>query len=124
MDNLKANIVINARILDKFKGSVRIVDKRYWAGIPAIDAKILEKLRAKLPEIVGDKEIAEMYDFAVVAPTREFSKDFKDLGIKEFSVRIKELKSVRGIPVSWHLLKNAGLDYNKINVVLVPKAVR
>ena len=27
MDNLKANIVINARILDKFKGSVRIVDK-------------------------------------------------------------------------------------------------
>lgn len=42
MDNLKANIVINARILDKFKGSVRIVDKRYWAGIPAIDAKILE----------------------------------------------------------------------------------
>lgn len=124
MGNSNEHIVINARVLEKFKGSVRIIDKKYWAGIPAIDAKLLEKLRTKLPQVIGDKEIASMYDFAVVAPTREFSKDFKDLGIKEFSVRIKELKSVRGIPVPWYLLRDAGFDYNKINVILVPKAVR
>lgn len=115
-------IVVTPKVLELFGGTARIIDRRYWIGLRRIDKDILKQLQSRLPEVFNNKEISSSYDVAVVSTTRVYSKDFKDLGIKEFAPRYKELHNVRGIPVPWYLLKKAGFDYNKINVVLVPKA--
>jgi len=120
MEPKKNDVIVSKEILNLFKNSVRIVDKRHLAGIFPINPELLERLRKKLPELF-DESILKKYDIAIGYQGKAMKADFLRFGIDELDKRIVKNIIIQGIPVPWQLLKKANLYDEKFNIYLTPK---
>jgi hypothetical protein len=120
MKTTKEDIVLSKEVLNLFKNNVRIIDKKHLSGIIAIDIHMIERLKKVLPEMF-DESIMKKYDISIGYTGKDIKKDFAQMGIEYNEKRIIEHIRLIGIPVPWQLLKKAGIDNQKFNVVLTPK---
>lgn len=117
----KRDIIVSKELLNLFKNSVRIIDKKHLAGIWPVDLQQLRKLKELLPEIFLDKAIMKKYDLAIGYQGKTVKNDLQKLGVDLVDTRIINDIFIHGIPVPWHLLRKAGIDYKKYNFYLTPK---
>jgi hypothetical protein len=115
------DIVVSKEILGLFKNSVRIIDRKHLAGMWPVDARQLIKLKDMLPQLFLDENIMKKYDLAIGYNGKTVKKDLPKLGVELVEDRIINDIFIHGIPVPWHLLRKAGIDYKKFDIVLTPK---
>jgi hypothetical protein len=121
---LKGNdIIVSKDVLKLFKNSVRVIDDWHLQGIIAIDPSMLIKLQKVLPEMFG-KNILEKYSISIAYKGKDIKKDFHKAGFAFNEERLIDKIYLAGIPVSWQLLKKAGIDHKKFDVLLSPKNMR
>ena len=113
------DIIVSKEVLKLFKNTVRVVDNWHTTGIVATEPKILSRMQKFLPEMF-DESIMKKYDIAIGYKGKEIKNDFARLGM-EFPERFTDKILICGIPVPWQLLKKAGIDHQKFNVILTPK---
>lgn len=114
------DIIVSKEILNLFKNNVRIIDKRHLAGMWPVDVFMLKRLQDLLPQMF-DKNILEKYDLAIGYKGKDIKGDFAKAGIKYVDDRIINHILIHGIPVPWQLLKKAGIDHQKFEVVLTQR---
>lgn len=114
------DIMVSKEVLKLFKNSVRVIDFWRTQGIVAVDPKILVKLQKVLPEMF-DKSILDKYNISIAYKGKEIKKDFAKMGFEFKEERFIDKIQLGGIPVSWQLLKKAGIDHQKFDVLLTPK---
>jgi len=121
---LKGNdIIVSKDVLKLFKNSVRVIDDWHLQGIIAIDPSMLIKLQKVLPEMFG-KNILEKYSISIAYKGKDIKRDFINAGFEFKEERFIDKIHLAGIPVSWQLLKKAGIDHKKFDVLLAPKNMR
>lgn len=121
MAAFKKDLTIPKELLNLFKNSARIVEKKKLAGFWPPDLQILKELEKSLPELFANEAIMKKYDVAVTYTGRAMKNDLKKMGLLFNEERIVKDFFVHGIPVPWQLLKKAGINHQKIGVILVPK---
>ena len=115
------DIVVSKEILGLFRNSVRIIDKKHLAGMWPVDVRQLVKLKEMLPQLFMDENIMKKYDIAIGYQGKTIKNDLPKLGVELVDERIIKDIFIHGIPVPWHLLRKAGIDYKKFDIVLTPK---
>jgi hypothetical protein len=121
MATTKRDIIIPKEMQDVFKNSIRIIDKKHLAGFWPVDLMHLKQLQKMIPELFRDEAIMKKYDIAVTYTGNNMKADLSSIGIESINDRLIKNIFIYGIPVPWQLLKKAGVDYKKINIVLTPK---
>lgn len=124
MKHIKRDIVIPKEMLELFKNSIRIIEKNHLAGFWPPDLMELKKLQKSIPELFGNAAIMKKYDVAITYNGKSMKNDFSKMGFDFSNDRIVTDIFIQGIPVPWRLLKNAGIDHKKFNVILTPKEMR
>ncbi len=122
MTPIKKDILIPKELLELFKNSVRIIDKKHLAGMWPVELKYLKQLQKKMPELFGNEAILKKFDFAISYNGKSMKNDLSKIGIEIIDERKINNILIHGIPVPWQLLKKAGVDHQKINITLTPKA--
>jgi len=115
------DIVVSKEILNLFKNSVRIIDKKHLAGMWPVDIRQLQKLQTLLPKLFMEENIMKRYDIAIAYNGKTIQKDFPKIGLVHIDERIIIPIHTQGIIVPWQLLRKAGIDHKKFNIVLTPK---
>lgn len=115
------DILVPKEILGIFKNSVRIIDKRITAGMWPVEARQFARLRKIVPELFSEANIMNRYNFAVTYTGKKIQNDLVRNGFEFEEKRIIKNIFIYGIPVPWQMLKKAGIDHKKINVILTPK---
>jgi len=116
----RKDLVVSKEILDLFKNSIRIIDKKHLVGIWPVDARQLKKLQTVLPDLFMDENIMKRYDIAIAYKGKTIKNDFSKIGLEFNEERIIRYP-LFGIPIPWRMLRIAGVDHKKFNVVLTPK---
>jgi hypothetical protein len=121
MTIIKKDIIVPKEILNLFKNSVRIIDKKHLAGMWPVDIGHIKQLQKVLPELFANEAIMKRYDIAITYNGKSMKGDFSKLGLDLIEGRIKNDIFIHGIPVPWQLLKKAGIDHQKFSVYLTPR---
>jgi hypothetical protein len=123
MKSNENDIIVSKEVMKLFNHSVRVIDNWHTRGIVAIDPKILGRLQKVLPEMF-DKSIMEKYNISISYKGNEMKNDFAKMGIEFKEERFTDKIQLGGIPISWQLLKKAGIDNQKFDVLLTPKQMQ
>jgi hypothetical protein len=115
------DVIVPKELINLFKNSIRIIDKKHLAGMWPVDARQLKKLQAVIPELFAEANIMNKYDIAITYQGKTMKNDFSKVGVDFIEDRIIKDLYIHGIPVPWQLLKKAGIDSKKFNVILTPK---
>lgn len=119
----KNDIIIPKEILNGLQNSIRIIDKKHLAGYWPVEFKQLRKLQELMPEILGSEALARKYDLAIGYKVKPVRGDLAKSGLQFLEDRVVPGILIRGIPVPWTFLQNAGIDNRRFEVVLTPKGL-
>lgn len=117
------DVVVSKEIIDLFKNSVRIIDKRHLYGMWPVDVKDIERLQVFFPEIFEKSDIRERYNIGIGYRGKTMKEDFSKLGFDFEEELVRKLPPVT-IPIPWHFLRRAGIDHRKFNFYLTPKEMK
>ncbi len=121
MTHFKKDIIIPKEMLDLFKNTTRIIEKNHLSGFWPPDMHNLKQLQKMMPELFGNEAIMKKYNVAITYVGKSMKNDFAKMGFEFNEARIVNNVLIHGIPVPWQLLKNAGIDHKKFNIMLTPK---
>lgn len=121
MAGFEKDLVIPREMLNEFKVSVRVIDKRKWAGMWPVDARIHKLFEHRFPKLYANTTFRENYDLALVHRGKNLKKDIGKLGLELDQSKVFDRVIINGIPVPWTLLKKMDIDHKKFDVVFTPK---
>jgi hypothetical protein len=121
MAGFEKDLVIPREMLNEFRVSVRVIDKRRWIGIWPIDMRIRKIFEQQFPELFRNKNFLENYEMAIVYKGNNLKKDIEKFGFGAIETKIYERMFIRGIPVPWELLRKMHIDHKKFDVMFTPR---
>jgi hypothetical protein len=121
MAGFDKDLVIPREMLNEFKVSIRVIDKRHWQGIWPIDLRIRKVFEQRFPELFKNKYFQENYDMAIVYKGKNLKKDIAKFGFDAIETKVYERIFLRGIPVPWDLLRKLNIDHKKFDVMFTPR---
>lgn len=119
--NFKKDLVIPREMLNEFRVSVRVIDKKHWIGLWPIDVGMHKIFEKQFPTLYRNESFRKNYDLAMVYKGRNIKSDLSKLKIDVSKTRTYDGTIINGIPVPWYLLRRMELDYKKFDFVFTPK---
>lgn len=120
---VKKDILIPKEILNGLQNSVRIIDKKHLAGYWPVEFRQLKQLQKVLPAIMENEALANKFDLAVGYKMKPERNDLVKSGLQVIGDRIVHDIWLVGIPIPWLLLRRAGIDHRKFEIILTPKGL-
>jgi len=121
MPKFTRDLVIPRELLNEFQVNVRVFDKKRWAGMWPVDARVRHIFEERFPELFASKEFVKNYDLAMVYKGRNLNKDMAKMDLDVSKHEIIPRIIINGIPVPWYILRRMSINHRKFDFVFTPK---
>lgn len=121
MPRFKKDLVIPQELLNEFRVTIRVIDKKHLAGMWPVDARIQKIFHGRFPRLYANENIMKNYDLALVYKGRRLKKDLEKLDLDLNKIRIEEDIIINGIPVPWTILRKLNINHRKFDLIYAPK---
>ena len=122
-----SDVLIPKELLEHFGKRTKIVFRVPLAGIYPLPLKEFGRLVDSIPHVFKNDNVLKTFDVAInmkiKKPTPDIFKipEVLTLGLDKSKIRLVDDILINGIPVPWQIIKKAGIDHNKVKVLLVPR---
>lgn len=121
MPRFEKDLVIPKELLNEFRVTVRVIDKKHLAGMWPVDARIQKIFQERFPRLYENDSILRNYDLAMVYKGRKLKSDLKKLHLDFEKLKIRDDIIINGIPVPWTILRKLNINHRRFDLIYTPK---